>query len=226
MVDQILNLKFGISTLISFTLLYLIGWSAKYFYKNAGTRTFSPDFVKEPTSNSLTIIGLLIPILVGVSSFFYINQPSGDYAFIWVGIFLFLITLLTAIWISFSVLRLVNSQNTITLNFPQDIRYIVALGIMYGSLIVGLIFVVIFFLFDLPSNSKTPDTIAQNSSTIYLSHPKVDVNLTKNEVETLWGVPDEVQNQGTMWKYQGLESIFYLEFDSSGSLSRIVEERK
>jgi hypothetical protein len=110
--------------------------ASKYYSKglDGTTRKLKSDYLKTPTSTALTVLGLLLPILVALTSYLYTARPDMSYGSLLATIILYFAVLLVAIWETFAILKKATDQDIIELQYPNDRRYITGLGLMYGGL--------------------------------------------------------------------------------------------
>lgn len=226
MIEQLWTARFLISCALGALALILAFLFIRQSFKPGTKNTFPVHFIKGPTSSSLTILGILIPLLVGAAAYFYINQPKGDYGFLWAGIFLLFAALSLTIWFAFSTTKIKSTNDEIALEFHRDLKYVAAFGLMYVSLLLAFVTLALFFLFDLPSFEKKPAITFQSSSVLYLAKPRLRLGISEDEVTDLWGAPGIVEDEPGIWYYGGSEFDLILQFDDEGLLSQITEQRK
>jgi hypothetical protein len=221
---SVLNAKFAIECLVALALCAAI-WGASVYYNRAGqTRKLDPDVLREPTGNVLTILGLMLPIEVGLLAYLYERSPSAPFTFLAASIACVLATLVLAIWETFALTGKPSAQGSITLTFPEDRPCITTLGFMYVLLLVGLVYLCAFMLTELAPNGRSGTPVS--AATIQLSRPDVGLGLTQAEVIERWGRPEATSEDGTAWTYSAQSELRTLAFDSSGVLADIRVTRR
>jgi hypothetical protein len=156
-------------------------------------------------------------------SYLYVNSPSSDYSFVLASITVFALTLILAIWETFCLLSKATDQNTITLNWVTDSSILSGMGIMYWSLILGVAYLVLFFLLDLPISPTARPPISASSG-IALTKPLPRIGQSKTDVLSVLGAPSKsVSADIVMYEGSGVE--LELQFDSAGLLQKIIEQR-
>lgn len=225
MIGSLISIKFFISLAIALLLLVGISKGSKCYYKDKETRKISLLYITEPTSNSLAIVAILIPILTATAAYLFTNNPTGNFSFLWLSILLLIIALITSLWVSFSLLSIASENEVVKFSFPQDISYIQGMGITYFALLLAIMFLILFFLFDF-SIAYSNYSVDQEINQINLIHPPVKINETKNSVQNTWGSPIEINIDEHLWRYESLDSIYLLKFDNNGRLSCITQKRR
>jgi hypothetical protein len=224
MVQQFFTWKVG------FQLGFAAVWAATiwrvsiYVNKGVESRKLNADYLKTPTSNVLTVLGLTVPILVALISYLYTSQPKSDYGSLLSTTTLYFVVLLIAIWETFAILKKAGDDDKLTLTYPADRRFVTGLGLMYGMLILGLIYFASFFLFEVSAPVRTPDTAVAVSANQTLLRRELYVNTTRDEMVRAWGAP--ARASAGVVEYDSPTSIIKIVFDTGGNIQSISETRR
>ena len=224
MIDHVLTPFFGIAMVIAIILAVIVREASKFFHKDIDERKMKSEFLRLPVSNTLTVVGLLLPTLAALSGFLYTKHPNGDYSTIVTVIAVLLIVLVIAIWETFALLKKATTSEDITLKLPDDRRFITGLGIIYVYLIGSLALLVFFFLFDLPM----PATKAKTSpaTQYYIGKPVLQIGSLESVVEQTWGAPIKREPARRLMRYETRDSKIDLIFDTQGKLEQVVQTRR
>ena len=103
MTEQFGRLGFLVSIGVAVALGLLFVLATRWYNKPATTRKLSVDYFRTATSTSLTIVGLLAPILVAVLSYLYLQKPSGNYSVLLATVVLLYVVLVLAVWATFAI---------------------------------------------------------------------------------------------------------------------------
>lgn len=224
MIAKLNNITFYVEMLIAaawFTFLYVC---VRQYWTN--TREIKEDHLKIPTNNSLIVLGLLIPILVALVSYLYTKNPDGNYSSLLSTIILLFIVLVVAVWETFAIMGLSSTNDKITLTMSKDRKVITGLAMMYGFLILGLVYFSIFFLFEIEAAGEQVVEV-QKKEYILLKKTTPRINQTKNELLKSWGSPSAYRDKNReVLEYKARDSIIHLYFDKEGRLSKIFEFRR
>ena len=183
------------------------------------------DYLRVPTNNAMVVLGLLIPILVALASYFYTKEPEATYSSLLAAIVVLFIVLIVAIWETHSILQVATNTDTVTIRIPGDRSLIVGLAVIYSFLVLGLVYFSIFFLFELsPLKSPKPATNVSGPS-FNLVKPRVHINESRDEILQSWGAPTNSDAGKTQLDYRSDQSTVRLLFDEQGKLKEIIETR-
>jgi hypothetical protein len=212
---------------MAFAIAVWIGvhYYAKYSHRDRTKRVMKSEFLRVPANNTFTVIGLLLPILAALSAYLYTTKPAGDYTRLVTVIAVLLAALMIAIWETFALLKKATTGDEITLEIPGDLRFITGLGILYAYLLMALILLVWFFLFDLPGSSVPTRNLA-GTAQYYIGKPGLRIGDSAGQIEKVWGAPVERRPAQRLLRYDAPESIIELTFDGQGTLERIVQTRR
>jgi hypothetical protein len=204
-------------------------WAASKYYSKAlagKSVKLKSDYLKTPTSNALTVLGLLVPILVALTSYLYSTKPDVDYGSLLTTIILYFGVLIVAIWETFAILKKASQDDTIELTYPQDRRFVTGLGLMYGMLILGLCYFAFFFLFEIKPSQPSPiQTQASAAPAPFLVYrPVLNVDDSRALVLQTWGSP--ARWKGNDAEYDSLQATVRLTFDDLGKLRQITVTRR
>jgi len=130
-----------------------------------------------------------------------------------------------AFWLTFALLRKGSGKEIVTIEIPKDIHYIAAMGMMYALMLMGLFYGTAYFLFELPSATKQSTAVTLSPSVV-LNKPPLKMDLSRGDVERLWGEPSTYDSLSRRFEYDSQGSKIYLEFDRDWKLAKIQEIRK
>jgi hypothetical protein len=203
-------------------LLGLLFVLASRAYNTAKTpRKLSVDYFRTATSTSLTIVGLLAPVLVAVLSYFYLKSPTGDYSVLLATVVLLYVVLVLSVWATFAILRKAKGESAITLTFPADRKYITSMGLMYAFQLLALFLFAYFFLIDLP-RSHVAEAPAPIVGGRLLLRPSLSLGASRDDVLRAWGAPSSIGGPRALG-YSTDSSTIVVEFNESDRVSAIVE---
>ena len=186
MKDQFMTLRFGVEIGLA-ALLCLIIYVAARVYNKSGEREVKVDYSRTPTSNALVVIGLLVPLMVGVASYLYVSNPERKYSSLLATIVVMFVVLVVAIWETFALLQKGGNSDSIKIKLPQDRRYIIGLGWMYALLLLSLVYFGMFFLFELPATGAAGKPEPAGPAVYVLLKPQLKIDQTKDETLRAWG---------------------------------------
>jgi hypothetical protein len=223
MIEKFHTIKFGI-----LAILTLVTWLSTYFlmrsfWRKAGAKTIQADFIKVPVTNSLTVIGIVCPLLIGLVSYLYVNFPASNYSFILGSITVFAAALILAIWETFCLLNEATKESTITLDWATDSSIVAGIGLLYSTLILGVVYLVLFFLFDLPI-SPSAQSPPHASGGIALTKQLPRIGQSRTDVLSALGAPTKSVSTDEI-VYEGSTVDLELHFDSAGLLQKLIEQR-
>lgn len=224
--EKFLTVRFAIEIATAIAIAGGIFFAAKYYYRNITEREMKADYLRVPTNNALIVLGLLVPVFIGLAAYLYTKVPQGNYSSLLAAIVLLFLVLIVAVWETFAILKKASSKDIIRLNMPNDLRYIRGMGLMYTFLIVGLIYFAIFFLFEITPYRKEADVTVSVKPFYRLSKPKANIDNSREEILRIWGEPSSYDTSGTKLIYETSQSTLELEFDDEDLLIRIIEKRK
>ena len=225
MKDQFTTLRFWIEMAGAAAVL-LIVFFASLHYNKTGSKEWKVEFFRIPTSNALIVLGLLVPTMVALASYLYINNPEGKYSSLLATIVVMFLVLVFAIWETFALLKKGDAGDKIKINFPEDRRFITTLGFMYGLLLLGLFYFALFFLFELPPKRASTTQQTAGPADYYLAKPHPRIDQTKDEILSLWGQPTGEEQANRILIYASDHSIIRLAFDENQKLVEISNRRK
>jgi hypothetical protein len=215
-----------IATAWGITLLVVSRHYARPF--DGKTLKLKSDYLKTPTSNALTVLGLVVPILVALTSYLYASRPDANYGSLLSTIIVYFCVLIIAIWETFAILKKATEDDTITLTYPDDLRFITGLGLMYGMLILGLCYFGYFFLFEIsPASPKAADTspsVSRIAATYFVARPSLPVDGTREDALRSWGTPARVT--ASSMEYELDNATMQIKFDSSGRIEQMIVTRR
>lgn len=225
--EQFISLRFWIEIAISVLVAVAIYIATRYYNRSSAEKDIKVDYFRVPTNNVLIVLGLLVPSLVTLASYLYVKDPRGNYASLLATIVLMFFVLIVAIWETFALLKKAQNGDVIKVKMPDDRKYIIGMGWMYASLLIGLIYFSIFFLFELvPVNNQKNEEVLSKVNAYYLLKPKIRINQPKEEVIKLWGQPISEDATNRKLQYESENSILQLSFDEQQKLVEIFEKRR
>jgi hypothetical protein len=223
MLTQFLSPTVAFEMIIAVVWFFVLCFASKYYSKalNGTTRSLKADYLKTPTATALTVLGLLLPILVALTSYLYATRPSVDYGSLLTTIVLYFIVLIIAIWETFAILKKAGENDVIAIIYPRDRRFITGLGLMYGGLLLGLFYFAYFFLFEIRSASApSPQPPTANQ---LVRRPALLLEMSRDEVRRAWGTP--ARSPGNSDEYEGDRCRFVVTYDGSGKIQKLTAER-
>jgi hypothetical protein len=223
MITKFHTLKFGILVIITLVAWLVIYFSARQYWKSVPERTIKSDYVKVPINNTLMVMGIVCPLLIALASYLYVNLPAADYSFVLASIAVFTVTLIVAIWETFCLLNKATADDNIKLSWANDSSILTGMGILYSSLIVGVIYLILFFLLDLPIAPAAQPQATANTG-VALTKPRPQIGQSRSDILLALGAPSKPGSPDTL-EYQGTAVDLELQFDSAGTLKKIIEQR-
>lgn len=225
MKDQFITKTFAIEIAIAIFFCIVIYWVVRHY--NKGTSKVKLDYFRVPTNNVLVILGLLAPIMIGLASYLYVNNPKGHYSSLLATITVMFLVLIVTLWETFALPKKADAtDDTITLTFPGDLKYIVGLGWMYALLLLALGLFAWFFLFELPSATVVSSPQAPAHSSYALLKPAVSIGQSRQEVLSIWGASTSEDSVNRVLIYESTQSVIRLTFDQNQVLVEVNEKRK
>lgn len=223
MIAKSLTLKFGILLIITLVVWAIISFAARAYWKDVPEKSLKSDYLKVPINNTLSVMGIVCPLLIAVAAYLYVNLPTSDFSYILASIADFTAALIIAIWETFSLLGKATTDDNIKLSWANDSAIIRCMGILYSSLILGVVYLVLFFLLDL---SILPPAQPQSSATngIALTKPLPRIGQSKSDIVSALGAPTKTISPDTL-VYEGSGVDLQLQFDNTGALQKITEQR-
>jgi hypothetical protein len=223
--DQFITKTFAIEIAIAIFFCIVIYWVVRHY--NKGTSKVKLDYFRVPTNNVLVILGLLAPIMIGLASYLYVNNPKGHYSSLLATITVMFLVLIVTLWETFALPKKADAtDDTITLTFPGDLKYIVGLGWMYALLLLALGLFAWFFLFELPSATVVSSPQAPAHSSYALLKPAVSIGQSRQEVLSIWGASTSEDSVNRVLIYESTQSVIRLTFDQNQVLVEVNEKRK
>jgi len=224
MLRQFLTLKVALE-LLGAAMWGLFIWRASVaLNKNETKRTLKADYLKTPTGNALTVLGLTVPILVALISYLYTNDPVADYGSLLSTTTLYFFVLLVAIWQTFAIMKKAKESDTIELDYPADRRFITGLGLMYGMLILGLFYFASFFLFEVATPKPREAVSLPSMAAQPILRAPLHVNISRDDVIRAWGLP--ARSAANNVEYDTPTAVVKMTFDKTGILQTITETKR
>jgi hypothetical protein len=128
-------------------------------------------------------------------------------------------------WLSFSLLSQGSADEIVKLAFPKDIMYIVAIGLIYTSMFMGVLYSGAYFMFEYPHNTATDKQSVSGYAAVLLK-PRLQLGSTREVVERVWGEPKALDPSNGKLQYESVDSTIYLTFDKAWKLNSVQEIRK
>ena len=205
----------------------IILWLASRYYSKAlsGQKvTVKADYLKAPTTTALTVLGLVVPILVALTSYLYVTEPNANYGSLLSTIILYFGVLILAIWETFAILQKATPQDTVDLTYPDDRKFVTALGLMYGMLVLGLLYFAYFFLVEVRPNAPTAGLARWAGASYFVQRPAIKIDNDRTTVYGSWGTPARGSSQSV--EYDTDKGVIAIEFDADGKVRQITERRR
>jgi hypothetical protein len=225
MKNQFITMRFGIEMAIAIALAGIMLLAVRLYNPAVKTKTIKVDYFRIPTNNALVVLGLLVPILTALAAYLYTSDPSGQYSFLLASISVLFVVLIVAIWETFALLGKAQDGDLITVTLPADRPHIVCMGVMYGFLLLGLMYFALFFLFELSPTKTTGKQGEQNLGGSYsLMKPAARIGQQKDDLMKSWGQPAGQDSVAKTLTYQSERSQIRLTFDDEGKLVEVLEK--
>src|SRR5438552_592651 len=90
-------------------VVWLLAFLAVKLYWKKQEYQMKSDYLRVPTNNAMVVLGLLIPILVALASYFYTKAPEASYSSLLSAIVIFFVVLLIAIWETHAILEVASA---------------------------------------------------------------------------------------------------------------------
>ncbi len=227
MISFFITLEFLVELIIIIVWGIIIYLGVRYYNSDKKTKDIRADFIRVPTNNTLVVIGILVPIFVALAAYLYTKNPQGSYASLLASITLMFFILILAIWQTYAILKKATTQDYIQLEMPEDRRYITCMGLMYGYLILGLIYFAYFFLVELtpPPSTTLSTSVAIQSNVFYIGKPRINLDQSRDELIKSWGTPKTQNSQNTELTYESSKSKIRFVIDNKGNVIEIHETK-
>jgi hypothetical protein len=223
MIAKFLTAKFGVLLAVIFVVWVVTYLAIRYYWKGAGEKTLRSDYLKVPINNTLSVMGIVCPLLIALASYLYVNIPSSDYSFVLASICVFVLTLIVAIWETFCLLNKATNTDDIKLLWSRDSAILTGMGILYSSLILGVVYLVLFFLLDL-SIAPAMQAQAHSPAGIALTKAIPQIGETRLDVLSALGAPTRSVSADTI-EYQGTGLDLEIQFDTKDTVQKITEQK-
>jgi hypothetical protein len=227
MVRQFFSLTVAVELIIAAVWALTLWLMARYYAKPLDGKSIKlkSDYLKTPTSNALTVLGLVVPILVALTSYLYASRPDANYGSLLTTIILYFGVLVLAIWETFAIIKRAKDDDSLLLSYPDDRRFITGLGLMYGMLILGLCYFAFFFLFEIrPQTTKPITSEAKPSAATYLvARPPISLDTTRDQLLQSWGSPHA--STDNTCEYALNNGVMRVSFDKTGRVEQFAVTR-
>lgn len=164
MIDKFKELCFFIEIGVAVVWAIALWQLVRHYWKE--DVEFKSDYLRVPINNTLVILGLIVPVLVALASYLYINNPKGSYSFLLAAIVLFFSVLIVAIWETFALLSIASKEEIVKIR-KKNLNIIIGMSWMYGVLILGLRYFAIFFLIELKLPLSNAATELQTGNSVF-----------------------------------------------------------
>ncbi len=211
-------------------LAVFVGWSfllwvfSKHYTRNLANVTKPAVFFTEPVSTSLTVVGLLVPLIAGAAAFFVTSRPDQAVAYLLAAVTILLCVLAALVWLSFSLHNLNSTHGNVTLDLTKDFPILGATALVYGNLLLAMAYVALFALFEFDLEKWQAQRAPSNRVMAEqpLLRPVANLGMTRDEITHSWGQPwDE---SGLTATYRTPAGSTTLTFGEEGKLTRIVQQ--
>ena len=204
---------------VAFSIIAYIGIKSQW--KNQ--IQMKADYLRVPTSNTFTVLGLLAPIVIAFASYVFLSKPVLSLPSLLSALILILFSFIIAFWNSFSILEKATKDDVLTLLMPKDIKFIFSLSLIYIYILLSLVYLAIA-LFSEWEPVKLDEVKSSGDNPYFIARPKMEIGFSKNNIVAFWGKPDSVTNN--TFKYQSNKAEIVFQFDSLGLLDQIIERKK
>jgi len=205
--------------------IWIFAFLAVRYYAKKQQYEVKSDYLRVPTNNAMVVLGLLIPILVALASYFYVKEPEATYSSLLAAIVVFFIVLIVAIWETHSILQAATNTDSVTIKIPADRSLLVGLAVIYSYLVLGLLYFSVFFLFELSPVKATNRNSELPQASFKLVKRRPYINQSRDEILQSWGAPTNADPDKKKLDYQSDQSSLRLVFDDEGKLQEIIEMR-
>jgi hypothetical protein len=217
------NKWFWAEFVVAFLLVVAIYFGTRYYYKTQ-TVSLQADALRKPVEHTFSVVGLLLPVLVAVTSYLFSKNPSGSYPSLLATLAILFLIVPIAIWHTFALVSKTNAQGVVALTFPNDTRFIAAIGMIYVLLFCALGTVAVFLITELqPVPEKQ---LSAGSGIILLQKPAIRINQSREDVLVVWGVPVSIDSLTSSAIYETDNSTIKLQFDSTNRLQSFTQIRR
>lgn len=228
MIFKVFNLEIGLYILILIILIISVTQLTKYYHKEIKERKFNANYFRIPIYHSIIILSFLLPLIISITAYLVANFPDSEVSSLLTSILILFVSLVVAIWQSFAILKVANSENDlITLKIPDDLRFISAIGIIYITMIFGFLLLSKFFLFDfrIHQPQKSSHSITQSNGGTYIRKHYFEIGLKEEEIKKIWGSPTEISKLGDTLKYDGLGCKYILLLNKKGEIVEFTQKK-
>lgn len=206
-------------------LVYFVTWRVPK------ERILHVGFLRDPANTTLTIAGLLVPILSGIASYLYANYPAARFPSLIAAVVVTLFAMGAALWTNFSLLSLADdSGGTEVLTFKEgkSRHFIVFRGCMFVWLGLALAYTSFGLLTEVPSKAQPQKVIVVEDVKplptafigYFLAKPPMQLDRKKTEVLRAWGAPSRIDTEMHRLLFDSQDAVLSLRFDAA---DRLVE---
>jgi hypothetical protein len=216
----------GIELLVA-VIIAVIFWRASIWYNKdiPSPHKIKADYLKGPATTALTVLGLLVPILVALAAYLYTTESAVKLGSLATTIILYFAVLVLATWQTFALIKKATADETISLDLPQDLRFVTCQGLIYVFLILGLVYFAIFFRIEMKAPNVNRTSPATADTTAYrILRPSVHVSATRSDVYNAWGAPSRQKFSSA--EYDTPDAVLELTFDTANRLIAVTERRR
>lgn len=184
-----LIIAFSISLVISI----LIGRS---WIKSTKNKEFSlsAEALRNPINTGITVSGFIIPIIVGLISYLYLNREykmnSGHY--LYSSMILIIVSTLIGLWNNYALATLTKDNGIFPITNKENTTFPAFFVFQLSLLFLGILYLSLFGIKNInPTNHpKQENVITQNNKQqIFVEKQQILINTSKDSLLLWWGIP-------------------------------------
>lgn len=205
----------------------IVVWHAsKHYTKGKDSITKKSDFFTAPLSTSFSVVGLLTPLVVGGAAFIVTNHPGQTVAYLLAAAAVLLVVLGGSVWLSFSLPSLTAVDDTITLDLSRDSFVLRMIALVYGNLLLAIVFMALFGLFEFNVSAWRGEGTKPVAGVVEqpILRPVVRIGMRREDIVKTWGKP--AREVDSIASYDTPEGSITLTYDREGRMTRMLEQAK
>jgi hypothetical protein len=222
MVSQVLTIEYWVEVLVVIVLLLCIRYGVSVYYgahPANKSNAISATYFFALLNNTFLVLTLLLPTLIAITAALYTSNPRGRYSTLFACITCLMGVLVVAMWFNFALPTYSAGGDKIA----PDKQSMSAIGLIYILTIASIMLGMIFFLFEY---SPVVEPRSQAPSEILIYRSRISLDLTREQVEKLWGPPMTTPKEPNRFRYFTPRSLILIEFNAQGKMTSMTEARK
>jgi len=201
----------------------VIAWiSVRSNQRAAGEFKIKADYFRVPVTHMLTMASFSIPALIAVAVYLYTTGSARSVNFLELAIAFMVSIVVVALWLSLSIFQKGTADDSLTLKYPEDRKFLTAQSSLLFSFVGFLGSLLAFTIFEMAPYSP-PVQSSTDAGTYFVSKPGLKIGMTENAVRKSWGSPHRTIGSG--FEFMTINSIISIRF-KSGRLSEFREVAK